>query len=313
MTIAELSGASESTDRGIHIRIADITVAISSEDPNLRIRLEGDLDGFRVPPGKADLTVTAAWDDLSGKCDGQKVFDSGGAWRLYAGEDSYWFHCAAPHLGKTPYKIAHLNREFNSAEVFLHRPFFDQEQSVYPLQYPLDEVLIVNLLSRGRGVEIHACGIVDPKGNGLLFAGESGAGKTTMARLWKQERDSMILSDDRIILRQDQGRIWMYGTPWHGEARFASSSRAPLKAVFFLRHGRKNALRSKTGAEAAALLYSRSFPAFYSPEGLRYTLEFCGRLTEAVPCYEFDVAPNRGVIDFISRATTSLEIGGDRL
>ena len=71
-----------------------------------------------------------------------------------------------------------------------------------PLEYPLDELLLQGLLARGRGAEIHACGIADGSGRGLLFVGQSGAGKTTMARLWEGERGITVLSDDRIILRR---------------------------------------------------------------------------------------------------------------
>ena len=272
----------------------------------MRMHLEGDVERFRVPPSEPGLRVKAAWGDLSRGFAGEKIFDSGGVWQLFAAENAYQFCCSAPNLGKIPYQTARLNPEFTTAEVILHRPFFDTSQSVYPLQYPLDEVLILNLLSRKRGVEVHACGVIDESGDGLLFTGKSGAGKTTMARFWEKERGALILSDDRIILRQDKGKIWMYGTPWHGDAKLAYPSRAPLKAVFILRHGPENRLRAKTGAEAAALLFSRSFPVFYSPEGLQYTLEFYDRLTASVPCFEFDAVPNPEVVAFIRARTSAL-------
>jgi len=293
------TGANDAREAGVWIRIGDITLALSSADSGMKIRLEGDMGLFSVPAGKPDLTIHASWGDLSARRDAQKLFDSGGAWQVYGGPDSYRFHCIASQFGEIPYKVAWLDREFSSADVKLHRPFFDPKEAVYPLQYPLDEVLILNLLSRGRGVEMHACGIVDASREGLLFTGESGAGKTTMARLWKKERGASVLSDDRIILRQDQGRFWMYGTPWHGEEKLASPARAPLRAIFVLRHGRKNRLKEETGAEAAAQLFSRSFPVFYRPEGLRYTLEFLDQLTRAVPCFELEVVPSRRVIDFL--------------
>jgi hypothetical protein len=290
---------SDRTAEELCIRIADVTIGVLSVDPCLRIQLEREIDRFRVSAGTPDLTIKASWSDLAGARGGQKVFDSGGVWQLFEKDDSYWFHFTAPTFGGIPYKLARLNYDFSLGEVFLHRPFFNPDEPVYPLQYPLDEILMLNLLSRKRGVEVHACGIVDSTGDAFLFAGQSGAGKTTMARLWEKERGATILSDDRIILRRDKDRVWMYGTPWHGEAELASPSRAPLKAVYFLRHGFENGLRTRSGAQAAAQLFSCSFPVFYSPEGLQYTLEFYDRLTKAVPCQELSVVPNREVIDYI--------------
>ena len=172
------------------------------------------------------------------------------------------------------------------------------------MQYPLDELLLLNLLSRGRGVEVHACGIVDSTCDGYLFVGHSGAGKTTMARLWEKEPGVTILSDDRIILKLEEGQIWMHGTPWHGEAELASASRAPLKHIFFIGHGQNNSLKSKTGAEAAALLFSSSFPVFYSPEALEFTIGFYGKVANQVPCSELSVVPNPDIINFIRRQSS---------
>src|SRR5207237_1133299 len=81
--------------------------------------------------------------------------------------------------------------------------------SVSPLEYPLDELLITNWLSCGRGVEVHACGLVDRESGGHLFLGHSGAGKSTTTLLWKKLRDVRVLSDDRIILRKHATDIWM--------------------------------------------------------------------------------------------------------
>ena len=97
--------------------------------------------------------------------------------------------------------------------MYLNRDCID-DAAAYPLEYPLDELLIINLLAQGRGVEVHAAGVIDPEGCGHLFLGQSGGGKTTISRLWQGVERAEILSDeDRIILRKEAGRIWMYGTP----------------------------------------------------------------------------------------------------
>ena len=86
-----------------------------------------------------------------------------------------------------PYKTALFVPDFSRGHVCLHRPFFADAPSVDPLEYPLDELLVISLLGQGRGVEIHGCGVVDGS-SGYLFVGQSGAGKTTIARLWQAER-----------------------------------------------------------------------------------------------------------------------------
>jgi hypothetical protein len=218
--------------------IADITYGIISVDPDLKLKIQDTTEKFLFYQTDPDMTIEARRSDLSEMgTRGKKVFDSGVLWRLYNYNGKYLFSFTSPVLGSIPYKIAKVNKDFSECEVLLHRPYFDSDQPVYPLEYPLDELLFVNYLALGKGVEVHACGITDSQGRGHLFVGQSSAGKSTIARLWQDEPDVTILSDDRIILRKIENTIWVYGTPWHGEAGFASPDRGPLTRVYFLTHG----------------------------------------------------------------------------
>jgi hypothetical protein len=174
------------------------------------------------------------------------------------------------------------------------------EDSFNPLNYPLDELLVINLLSRGRGMLVHACA-VDYRGRGWLFLGTSGAGKTTLARLWKEEPGVTLLSDDRIIIRDTGDSFQMYGTPWHGTASIASPRSAPLSAIFFLAHDRENRLTPVQLVDATSRLLVRSFPTFWDAEGMQYTLGLCERLSACVPCYELGFVPDSSVIGMLRR------------
>src|SRR3989475_11859333 len=248
------------------LRIADLTIALTSEDPTLAVPPEGAMRRFLVEDGEPDLRLEARWGKLEVVSSGEHLFDSGGLWRLVAANGSLRFSFTSPALGPLPYKMASVDRGFTAGEVWLHQPYFPSALPVNPLEYPLDELLLIHLLAAGRGVEVHACGVVAPNGQGYLFVGQSGAGKTTMARLWQKAKAGgiMILSDDRIILRKSNGTVWMYGTPWHGEAELASAAHAPLAGIYLLRHGTSNALIPLHPSQAIARLLASRFPPLYS-------------------------------------------------
>jgi len=283
------------------VSIADITIGLACEDPEFKLRVQGATKDFLVDEGEPDVSIRAAWGDLSKERGGRNLFEASTLWQLYRVDGFYLFRFTSRAFGSIPYKVASFNPDFTSGIVHLHRPFFQPGRPVDPLEYPLDELLMVNLLARGRGAEIHACGMVDQQGNGHLFAGQSGAGKTTIARLLQRSEGLTILSDDRIILRKAGERIWMYGTPWHGEARLACPARAPLTWVNFLRHGQKNELVPQRKAGAIARLFACSFPLFYSPEALHFTLGFLEKVVKAVPCYELSFIPDERVVEFLQR------------
>ena len=181
------------------------------------------------------------------------LFDSGGGlWRLYRAGGGRQFVFTSPPFGARPYQAARFSDDFTEGEVEVRRDVFASRLPLYPLHYPLDELLMVHLLARGRGIEVHGSGFVDADGQATLFAGQSGAGKTTMARLWLGEPDVTILSDERVILRREGETIWMYGTPWHGDGHIVNPGRGRLTRIFFLRHAPANAVTPLSATQAIA-------------------------------------------------------------
>jgi hypothetical protein len=163
---------------------------------------------------------------------------------------------------------------------------------------PTLELLMVNYLAQGYGIILHGCGVVW-QGKGLLFVGESGAGKSTMARLWSKEEDAEVVSDDRTIVREKGNEFWMYGTPWHGEGKFASPGAARLERIFFLTKRKVNALRWLKGVDPVSRFLTCSFPPYWDPGGMDFTLEFLTKLAKKVHCEELSFKPDRSVIDFL--------------
>ena len=283
----------------LSLRIGDITVALLSGGPGLKLGVEASAQRFLVESGEADATVRAAWDDLREPATGDRIFDSGALWQLYHQDGNYIFRFTSPAIGALPYKEACFNADFTFGELSLHRAYFDGSGPAHPLEYPLDELWMVHLLAQGRGVEVHACGVQDSDGRGYLFLGHSGGGKSTMARLWQCDGGVQVLSDDRIILRFLDGRLWMYGTPWHGEAELAAPIRTGLTQIFFLGRGSRNEMIPLRQPDAVSRLLACSFVPFYSPSGLDFTLALLQKVTKAIPCTALQFVPDERAVEFV--------------
>lgn len=284
-------------------RIGGITFGLVAESGML-LTLDGELGAFACPEDCCDVNLRISWAEALEVPCATPLFHSGGLWSLFAEEDGYRFSFLSPLLGMTPYKTAVFDREFRSGRVELSRQYFDTERPVYPLEYPLDELLMIHRLSRGGGVEVHSVGIVDESGRGHLFLGHSGAGKSTTARLWQGRPGVRILSDDRIILREHEGSIWMHGTPWHGDAGIASPESAKLSGIYLLEHGKGNARVSLLPGRAAAELFTRSFVTHHSAEGIQFTLDFLDRVAREIPCEAFRFVPDESAVEAICRGGT---------
>jgi hypothetical protein len=283
----------------LRVTIAGITAAIRSREPDISLGVEGPTAKFVNPAADPDISLDVVWAAPPAIPPGALQFDSGGVWQLFRDGDVLVFRLSSPKFGPLPYKTAVVGPDFSSGIVELHRPCFDPAAPIYPLEYPLDELLLTNWLSFGRGVETHACAVVDEDGRGYLFAGHSGAGKTTMARQWFEEAGVNVLSDDRVVLRNVDGRIWMYGTPWHGDEPLASPGRAVLTRAFFLEHAPANHDTPVTGARAVDKLLVRSFPPFSSAAGMSTTVALLHEIVERVPFADLGFVPAPAIRDVV--------------
>lgn len=277
---------------GYTLGVAGLGVRVVSNSPLLSLAAQGASRAFVSHAGTPDLCLVVSLRPLDPIPEGRLVFDSGGVWQLYEKRGRYCYRFLDRRAGTTPYKEAWLTPGGSAGEVFLDPEFLSPGQPVDPLEFPLDELLFLQVLAARGGVELHACGVVAPTGQGFLFAGQSGDGKTTTARLWESLPGASILSDDRIVVRQEtDGSWWMYGTPWHGEAELALNARAPLDGMFILGRGERNAFSELSAAEAVTGLLARSFPIFHSAGPLEATLALLDSLVARVPCSRFAFSP----------------------
>jgi hypothetical protein len=278
-----------------HLSIGGITLAVRCDDPRAGWTWDEPLSRFVVDPRDADVELSVVIDDdAHADDDGTLVFDSEAVWRLYRTADGYRIACCSEAFGAAPYKTASFNDQFTRGTIRMR----SDVAHLHPLDYPLDEVLIANLLGRNRGVELHGCGVIDRNGDGRLFAGVSGAGKTTTARMWEGETRG-IVSDDRVIVREIDGALRMFGTPWHGEAELSSPISAPLAGVYLLVQSDAHALRGLANAEAVARLFRCAFPPFYDAGALDSTLRFLETLVMRVPVRELHFARDRGAVELV--------------
>lgn len=282
------------------LQIGGITIAVRCSDERVRWQWSAAVRRFLIDaPATIDVEITIGVFDSAIPPASDLIFDSGAVWRLFRDDGGYRIECSSAELGDGPYKIARFDSSFTRGEILMRADVLPRELN--PLDYPLDELLMVNLLGRNRGVELHSCGVIDAEGRGHLFVGMSGAGKSTTAHLWEGSSRG-IVSDDRVIVREQDGAMWMYGTPWHGEAELSLATRVPLVDVYLLVQAPSNEIRPLPAAGAVARLFGCSFPPFYDAASVDYTLGFLERLAATVPVRELHFTRDRSVVDLVLAA-----------
>jgi hypothetical protein len=298
--VANLPNAASNVSR-LAVEIGGLSMGLSSER-GLALALDKEHHPFVISADKkqaCDMELDVSWADQLELPSTSPAFVSGGLWSAFTSSTGTKFYFSSPALGRDPYKAAWFDPTFERGHIVLRRDCFASDRPVLPLEYPIDELAMMHRLSLGEGVELHALGLADHDGSGYLFLGHSGAGKSTTARLWRNEPGVKLLSDDRIILRKKAGQYLMYGTPWHGDAGVSSQACAPLSAIFLLEQAPANTILPLPGAQAAAELFARSFVPHYLSDGIRFTLNFFDELTRSIPCSVFRFAPTESAVEAI--------------
>jgi hypothetical protein len=121
--------------------------------------------------------------------------------------------------------------------------------------YSIDTVLRIThslVLAQEGGFLVHAASAIRG-GRAFLFAGVSGTGKTTMARL--APPDAVVLTDEISYVRRTATGYRAYGTPFAGElARSGTNTSAPLDTLYLLQQGPENRIEPIAPKEAARSL-----------------------------------------------------------
>jgi hypothetical protein len=124
-----------------------------------------------------------------------------------------------------------------------------------PNPYSIDAVLRIThslVLAEEGGFLVHAASAIRNR-RAFLFAGVSGTGKTTMARL--APPDVTVLTDEISYVRRIGKSYKAYGTPFAGElARVGVNTSALLETLYLLVQGPENRIKPISKIDAARAL-----------------------------------------------------------
>ncbi len=221
-------------------------------------------------------------------------------WRLSKKGSAYIF--------KSPLKdkeqLMFINKTFDEVTAYLlPKEGRGLEWHIADIIYDFLQILLINYFAqRESGIFLHAIGIKDSGGKGYVFAGKSGAGKTTAAKIWYRHSNATVLNDDRIIIRKIRKKFFVYGSPWHGafsDYLMSRTEEARLRKLFFIHHSPKNTSKPVTSEKAFKLLYPTTFPTFWDGAGLEKMVSFCEGLLRNTPCFRLGFARSKKIIGFI--------------
>lgn len=132
----------------------------------------------------------------------------------------------------------------------------------------------------------------------VLFLGESGTGKSTHTRLWREHiSDAKLLNDDSPMVRVEDGKVWVYGSAWSGKTPCYKNERYELKAFVRLSQAPYNEIKKLSVLQAYGALHPSCAPEFAYDEALYDKVSgIIGDILSAVPAYHLACLPDRDAV-----------------
>ena len=126
-----------------------------------------------------------------------------------------------------------------------------------------------------------------------MFLGKSGTGKSTHSSLWlKNFPEAHLLNDDNPVMRVEDGKGYIYGTPWSGKTPCYRNLRYPIGALVQL----KQAPYNKITRLAPIKAYSYMLPSISGmrwekklSEGIHFTENW---IVSNLPVYFLECLPD---------------------
>ena len=271
-----------------YFQVAGITIRFVSELPIEDSTFAPKFKLFEVDgPGKDNVHLVHRFFLPEPKDYGKQVY-SKSPWVIYKNDHqwTYVLEISSNPADKEIRQISFANPSHTEIEIFngaLIKESYVHGYCDALTMAPTDQILLARLLAERSGCYIHSDGI-NMDGNGFLFVGHSGAGKSTIATMLKDKAE--ILCDDRMIVRKWQNGYRIHGNWSHGTLPIVSAHSAPLKAVFFLEQAEENCIMAmEKKMDSISILLGCIIKPMVTREWWESMLFLIEDLVNTIPCY----------------------------
>ncbi len=290
--------------RSYNLYIAGYNIRIESDDdgPDLNpserflnyFCFENDPDVIiKVHSEKSEIPVSAekVFDaPYIEELNGIRIKKNDTFWSIYKHGNELYISTIFPYSRKDREAILQFSLENKDWDLWLDTTDIEAD----PMEYPLDGLILYYLTVLNDDIMIHASGVCY-KGQGYLFSGVSGSGKSTMAKLW-ESANVKVIHDDRLIIRKEGRGYMMYNTPVYNNDEPHESW---LDRIYIIEHGEKNELMMLKEAESVSSIMTNCIQHNWNTDIIARLLDSVSRLSVAVPVARFYFRPDKSAIDHI--------------
>lgn len=211
--------------------------------------------------------------------------------------------------------------EIREKEVLQLSMHTDRNESKYYIKGNLTPIFLryaiwvsfnLNVAHQGA-IAIHSSAVIY-QGKAILFLGESGTGKSTHTRLICQRfPDAELLNDDSPIVRMENGKCMVYGSPWSGKTACYQDKKVELGAMVRLHQAITNKISLLPVHEAIGALLPSFPPELYLCNNFQPSISaLISGIIEYAPVYSMDCLPDEAAAELSIKTFVAHHNGTNR-
>lgn len=289
------------------LSIAEIAIQFSCDEPNTILTYDKNIEPFLLHDSNnfdLKIKVHTGIPEQYRKC--KTLYkaayqfsknDSNLLWNIGEIDNKRLIMTASPNNPVYPYQVTAFDYQSMKWDLYTYSPPSQQNNSEHLIEafcYPMGILILYYYITIHGGIMLHASGVSD-NNKGFIFSGFSGVGKSTMASLWLK-KGAHIVNDDRLIIRKNGSKYYMYNTPMYYTD---NPKKSLINNIFLLKQSPVNKALKLHGATAITRLLAFCVQHDYDKTLINKVLETITDLSSQIPIYELGFYPNDHIIKFL--------------
>ena len=213
----------------------------------------------------------------------------GSKYYAYQGNELHVFH--VNEVGNHPFSVTCFQEDGNISLLYSkeYEHYFTGSSGIF------NKIGAEQLLLQQDRLLLHAS-FIKYKGNGILFSGPSGIGKSTQAELWKHTLGAEIVNGDRTAVGLSDEGWTAWGIPYAGTSGICYNKYAPISAIVVLRQAKENRIGRLSAIEALRYLYPEVTIHHWDAKFVEKVTDLLTELVSGVPVFLLECMPDESAV-----------------
>lgn len=127
--------------------------------------------------------------------------------------------------------------------------------------------------------------VVAYNGNGYIFAGKSGAGKSTHAALWEKViHGAEVINGDKPLIKLENDEFYAYGTPWCGKEMMQKNKKVKVSGVCFIEQAKENSIEKLSSIQVIGKIFDQTV-YMKEPKSNEMLMDLINKFITDIPFY----------------------------